>query len=130
MLGIDCSEKPLLAKKQEFRCGSQILIQSELLSHSSNSSWVISDRILPGVGALMPRIRCLKGGGQDLRQLDASSFGLANGRQMLAFHLKRRRGPHRDLPGLASQSIQQSTDCPSLHANASHFGSGARIFRA
>lgn len=28
MLGIDCSEKPLLAKKQEFRCGSKNLIQS------------------------------------------------------------------------------------------------------
>lgn len=30
MLGIDCSEKPLLAKKQEFRCGSNRfnLIQS------------------------------------------------------------------------------------------------------
>jgi hypothetical protein len=83
MLGIDCCDKPLLAKKQEFRCGSYIIIQSisgipknkyeyrvnegkfdglkELLSHSSNSSWVISDRVLPGVGAWMPRIRSLKG---------------------------------------------------------------------
>lgn len=47
--------------------------------------------------------------GQDLRQLDASSFGLANGRQK---DVGAEKG--RGLPGLASQSIQQSTDCPSL----------------
>ena len=37
-------------------------------------------------------ILLIRGGGQDLRQLDASSFGLANGRQMLAFPFEAEKG--------------------------------------